>query len=41
MVDRLADRWGIETDGDTRVWFEIARPDASGPARRDFFDSTL
>ncbi len=41
MVDRLADRWGVETDGNTRVWFELTRPDASGPARRDFFDSTL
>jgi anti-sigma regulatory factor (Ser/Thr protein kinase) len=25
MVDRLADRWGVETNGSTRVWFELAR----------------
>lgn len=25
MVDRLADRWGVETNGTTRVWFELAR----------------
>ena len=28
MVDRLADRWGVETDGQTRVWFELTRPHA-------------
>ena len=32
MVDRLADRWGIETDGATCVWFELARPVATGAA---------
>jgi anti-sigma regulatory factor (Ser/Thr protein kinase) len=25
MVDRLADRWGVETNGNTRVWFELIR----------------
>jgi anti-sigma regulatory factor (Ser/Thr protein kinase) len=25
MVDALADRWGVERAGATRVWFEIAR----------------
>jgi PAS domain S-box-containing protein len=25
LVDRLADRWGVETDGETCVWFEIDR----------------
>lgn len=23
LVDRIADRWGIVEDGDTRVWFEL------------------
>jgi len=32
MVDRLADRWGVETNGDTRVWFEFLR---AGARRRD------
>ena len=36
MVDRLADRWGVETDDLTRVWFEFSRPGAGG--RREFFD---
>lgn len=35
MVDRLADRWGVETDGCTRVWFELERPGAGGDDRRD------
>src|SRR5204863_1301862 len=26
FVDRLADRWGIEHDGATKVWFEIDLP---------------
>jgi anti-sigma regulatory factor (Ser/Thr protein kinase) len=30
MVDRLADRWGVETEGPTRVWFEFERPGAGG-----------
>ena len=38
MVDRLADRWGVETNGATRVWFEFVRPGAGGRKRRDFFD---
>ena len=38
MVDRIADRWGVETDGETRVWFELTRPVAGGRARRDFFE---
>ena len=25
LVDRLADRWGVERDGGTAVWFELAR----------------
>jgi anti-sigma regulatory factor (Ser/Thr protein kinase) len=25
MVDRLADRWGVELDQGTEVWFEFAR----------------
>ena len=23
LVDRLADRWGVATNGETRVWFEV------------------
>jgi two-component sensor histidine kinase len=23
LVDRLADRWGVTSDGQTRVWFEV------------------
>jgi anti-sigma regulatory factor (Ser/Thr protein kinase) len=26
LVDRLADRWGVEREAGTRVWFEIDRP---------------
>jgi anti-sigma regulatory factor (Ser/Thr protein kinase) len=37
MVDRLADRWGVETDDATRVWFEFGRRDTAGTAGRDFF----
>jgi anti-sigma regulatory factor (Ser/Thr protein kinase) len=25
LVDELADRWGIDADGGTHVWFEIDR----------------
>jgi anti-sigma regulatory factor (Ser/Thr protein kinase) len=25
LVERMADRWGISSDGRTRVWFEIPR----------------
>jgi anti-sigma regulatory factor (Ser/Thr protein kinase) len=25
LVQRLADRWGVHTDGQTRVWFELRR----------------
>jgi anti-sigma regulatory factor (Ser/Thr protein kinase) len=25
LVSRLADRWGVTSDGDTRVWFELDR----------------
>ena len=25
LVDRIADRWGVEGDGTTTVWFELAR----------------
>jgi anti-sigma regulatory factor (Ser/Thr protein kinase) len=38
MVDRLADRWGVESNGDTCVWFELVRPAAGGRSRRDFFE---
>ena len=24
LVDRLADRWGVTSNGETRVWFEVA-----------------
>ncbi|HEX9824875.1 MAG TPA: ATP-binding protein [Actinomycetota bacterium] len=30
LVDRISDRWGVERDRATRVWFEI---DRAGPAR--------
>ena len=33
MVDRLADRWGVDTEGTTRVWFELVRPGAGGDGR--------
>jgi anti-sigma regulatory factor (Ser/Thr protein kinase) len=26
MVDRIADRWGVESGGSKYVWFEIDRP---------------
>ena len=26
LLDRLADRWGVNRDGGFCVWFEIARP---------------
>ncbi|MDP9296757.1 MAG: ATP-binding protein [Actinomycetota bacterium] len=26
LVDQIADRWGVERNGVTRVWFEIDRP---------------
>jgi hypothetical protein len=26
-VDPLADRWGVQINGETRVWFESDRPD--------------
>jgi anti-sigma regulatory factor (Ser/Thr protein kinase) len=29
LVDRLADRWGVEREDGTRVWFEIDRPPVS------------
>jgi anti-sigma regulatory factor (Ser/Thr protein kinase) len=41
MVDRIADRWGVERNGDTRVWFELARPQAGDRTRRDFFEPAL
>lgn len=40
MVDRLADRWGVERNGDTRVWFELTRH-AGESTRRDFFEPAL
>jgi hypothetical protein len=33
MVDRLADRWGVDTEGTTRVWFELVRHGAGGDGR--------
>ena len=39
MVDRLADRWGVKTNGGTRVWFELTRPGPGVPARRDLFEA--
>ncbi len=30
LVSTLADRWGVETGSDTRVWFELDRPPAPG-----------
>jgi hypothetical protein len=29
LVGEIADRWGIERDDHTRVWFEIDRGDGS------------
>lgn len=26
LLDRLADRWGVERNDVTRVWFELASP---------------
>jgi anti-sigma regulatory factor (Ser/Thr protein kinase) len=40
MVDRLADRWGVQANGMTCVWFELVRPRAGGRTRRDFFEAT-
>lgn len=31
MVDQLADRWGVELNGGTEVWFELRRPGADPP----------
>jgi len=36
MVDRLADRWGVQTNGDTHVWFELSR-DSNGKRDQNFF----
>jgi anti-sigma regulatory factor (Ser/Thr protein kinase) len=36
MVDRLADRWGVETNGHTRVWFELLRAGTHGRDRALF-----
>jgi anti-sigma regulatory factor (Ser/Thr protein kinase) len=40
MVDRLADRWGVERNGDTRVWFELERRHGDS-TRRNFFEPAL
>jgi anti-sigma regulatory factor (Ser/Thr protein kinase) len=32
LVDRIADRWGVDGDRSTRVWFELDRA-ASGTSR--------
>jgi anti-sigma regulatory factor (Ser/Thr protein kinase) len=29
IVERMADAWGIVGDGDTMMWFELARPSAA------------
>ena len=34
MVDRLADRWGVELGSGTEVWFEMRRTDARSPDGR-------
>jgi hypothetical protein len=34
LVGRLADRWGIESDGSTRVWFELDRSRTTAGASR-------
>ena len=39
MVDRITDRWGVDTAGETRVWFEFDRPGAGGRERREFFQA--
>jgi anti-sigma regulatory factor (Ser/Thr protein kinase) len=41
MVDRLADRWGVERNGDTRVWFELTQPHGDETTRREFFEPAL
>jgi anti-sigma regulatory factor (Ser/Thr protein kinase) len=35
MVNRLADRWGVERGDVTRVWFEFSRPGAGGNGHHD------
>jgi anti-sigma regulatory factor (Ser/Thr protein kinase) len=30
LVGRLADRWGVEADDTTCVWFELGRPARAG-----------
>ncbi len=32
LVDRLADRWGVESNGETAVWFEVDRSAAAAAA---------
>ena len=34
IVEQLADAWGMSMDGVTRVWFELARVQASLPAEK-------
>lgn len=34
LVDRLADRWGIEADGATKVWLELPPTGPGRPATR-------
>jgi len=34
MVDRLADRWGVELGSGTEVWFEMRRTGARSPDGR-------
>jgi anti-sigma regulatory factor (Ser/Thr protein kinase) len=28
LIESMAERWGVEHEGRTRVWFELARPAA-------------
>jgi anti-sigma regulatory factor (Ser/Thr protein kinase) len=32
LIERIADRWGVEKGGPTRVWFELNRSDVDRPA---------
>ncbi|MBA3747157.1 MAG: ATP-binding protein [Solirubrobacterales bacterium] len=29
IVERMADAWGVDGDGNSRMWFELARPGAA------------
>jgi signal transduction histidine kinase len=34
LVDKLADRWGVETQGATLIWFEMRRDSAAADGSR-------